>query len=103
MKLKTKKFLKAQKRNVKNLLTAVTLKKPNFLKSGQGNNDDDFLTYRETKIEYDEETGEDPLNYYGFGVISYFELLKVLAVVFLILSLLHLPVINIYSSYHNYD
>ena len=72
------------------------------MRGGKGNGDN-FLTYRETKIEYDEETEEDPLNYYGFGVISYFNLLKVLAVVFLVLSILHYPVMRIYSSYHNYD
>ena len=45
---------------------------------------------------------EDPVNYLGFGLVSYFDLLKTMVLVFFVLTLLHVPVMNIYGKYGNY-
>ena len=42
---------------------------------------------------------EDPVNYLGFGIVSYFDLLKTMIVIFLVLFLIHIPVLKIYSSH----
>jgi hypothetical protein len=46
--------------------------------------------------------GEDPINYLGFGISSYFQMLKVFMVMFGILFLVHLPIMNIYGKYGAY-
>lgn len=45
---------------------------------------------------------EDPINYLGSGIVSYFDLLRTMVFVFFILTLLHLPVMSLYSKYDNY-
>lgn len=46
---------------------------------------------------------EDPANYLGYGIVSYFSLIKVLMATFALLSLVHLPVILTYGRYENYS
>jgi hypothetical protein len=45
---------------------------------------------------------DEPLNYLGFGVVSYFKFLLVMIITFSILTLANYPVMNIYSSYNNF-
>jgi len=45
----------------------------------------------------------DPIYYLGFGVVSYFDLIKTMIIVFSILSLANLPNLLIYQSYENYE
>ena len=45
---------------------------------------------------------EDPINYLGFGIVSYFDLIKTMMFIFLILTLLHIPVMRIYASHNNF-
>jgi len=47
------------------------------------------------KPEFDE--GEDPIGYLGFGMVSYFDMIKVFAFVFLVLTCLNIPVMKIYA------
>ena len=55
------------------------------------------------KYEYDRKLNIDPLNYYGFGVVSYFQLLKMMTLIFLVLTLVHGPLMYLYSSqFSNY-
>jgi len=53
------------------------------------------------KPEFDE--NEDPINYFGFGIVSYFDFLKMCIFVFFILTVLHIPVMGIYGSYNYYS
>ena len=46
---------------------------------------------------------EDPFDYLGFGLVSYFDLIKTLIFVFLILTLVNIPNLLIYKSYNNYS
>jgi hypothetical protein len=46
---------------------------------------------------------EDPLGYLGFGIVSYFDLIKSMFFLFAVLSLVNLPTILIYKSYNNYS
>jgi hypothetical protein len=55
----------------------------------------------QVKPDFDE--GEDPFLYLGFGIVSYFDLIKVLIWVFLILTLVNTPNIMIFQSYSNYS
>ena len=55
------------------------------------------------KYDYDRSGEVDPANYYGFGIVSYFMILKMMIVTFIVLSVVHLPLMNLYSSYSNYD
>ena len=48
------------------------------------------------KYEYDKKLNIDPLNYYGFGVVSYFQLLKMMTLIFLVLTLVHGPLMYLY-------
>jgi len=50
------------------------------------------------KYEHDKKLNIDPLNYYGFGVVSYFQLLKMMTLIFLVLTLAHGPLMYLYSS-----
>ena len=43
------------------------------------------------------------MNYLGFGVVSYFDLLKVMIFVFLVFTLLHMPIMRIYEEYDNFS
>lgn len=45
----------------------------------------------------------DPVNFMGFGIVSYFSLLKTLMFIFLVLTLVHIPVLRAYTSYTNYS
>lgn len=45
----------------------------------------------------------DPIYYLGFGVVSYFDLIKTMIFVFTVLSLVNLPNLMIYQSYQNYE
>ena len=47
--------------------------------------------------------GEDPINIYGFGLISYFNLIKSLILVTFILTLISFVPMSIYSSYSGYS
>ena len=40
--------------------------------------------------------GEDPINHLGVGIVSYFTLVKCMMFIFLVLTLIHIPVIAIY-------
>jgi hypothetical protein len=59
--------------------------------------------YVNPKPYIDEEDDEDPANYLGFGIVSYFSLIKTMILIFMVLSLVHLPVMKAYSSYKNYS
>lgn len=55
------------------------------------------------KYEHDKKLNIDPINYYGFGVVSYFQLLKMMSLIFLVLTLVHGPLMYLYSSqFSNY-
>jgi hypothetical protein len=54
-----------------------------------------------TKPQFEEE--EDPVHYLGFGIVSYFNLLKICIFIFLVITVLHIPVMKIYKSYNNYN
>ena len=45
----------------------------------------------------------DPINFLGFGIVSYFNLLKLCMFTFIVISLLHLPAISFYKDYSNFD
>jgi hypothetical protein len=49
------------------------------------------------------EDHEDPIDYLGFGIVSYFNLLKICIFTFLVITVLHIPVMKIYGSYNNYN
>jgi len=46
---------------------------------------------------------DDPLGYLGFGIVSYFDLIKSMFFLFAVLSLVNLPSLLIYKSYKNYS
>ena len=48
------------------------------------------------------EDHEDPVNYLGFGVSSYFHVIKTFMFMFLLLTIVNIPVLKIYTSYSNY-
>ena len=50
------------------------------------------------KYEYDKKLNIEPVNYYGFGDVSYFQLLKMMTLIFLVLTLVHNPLMYLYSS-----
>ena len=52
------------------------------------------------KPEFEEH--EDPINYLGFGLVSYFDLIKLSIFIFFVLTLCHIPVMRIYNSYNSY-
>ncbi|CDW91100.1 UNKNOWN [Stylonychia lemnae] len=52
------------------------------------------------KPQFDED--EDPVNYLGFGISSYFQILRTFMFIFFVLSILHLPVMSMYSSHGNF-
>jgi hypothetical protein len=55
------------------------------------------------KYECDKKLNIDPVNYYGFGVVSYFQMLKMMTLTFLVLTLVHGPLMYLYSSqFSNY-
>lgn len=46
--------------------------------------------------------GEDPLNALGYGIVSYFDMIKNLAKIFCILTILNIPLMYYYSQYDAY-
>lgn len=52
------------------------------------------------KPEFDED--EDPFHYLGFGMVSYFDMIKVFAFVFFVLTIVNIPVMKIYAQGDNY-
>jgi hypothetical protein len=42
------------------------------------------------------------VNYLGFGVSSYFHVIKVVIFLFFVLTLVNIPVLRVYTSYNNY-
>lgn len=55
------------------------------------------------KILYRIHSSDDPMKELGPGISTYHQLLVTLFCLFLILSLLHIPVIRIFRSYHYFD
>lgn len=49
------------------------------------------------------ESSEDPVNHFGFGIVSYFSLISTMIFLFLVLTIIHIPIIRAYSSYNNYE
>lgn len=45
---------------------------------------------------------DDPVNYLGFGIVSYFSLIKTLIFIFFVLTVVHIPILLSYSRYDNY-
>ena len=48
------------------------------------------------------EDHEDPVDYLGFGVSSYFHVIRTFIFLFFVLTLVNIPVLRIYTSYSNY-
>eukprot|EP00347_Sterkiella_histriomuscorum_P023421 403334704 len=46
---------------------------------------------------------EDPVDYLGLGVTSYFQVLRVLMFTFFVLTILHIPVMSMYKSHGNFN
>lgn len=46
---------------------------------------------------------EDPLGFLGFGIVSYFDLIKSMFFLFAVLTLVNMPALLIYKSYSNYS
>lgn len=65
--------------------------------------DENAFEINETKFRTDPEEEADPVNYYGFGMVSYFHLISGMIILFLALTVVHLPVMKIYSNYSNFD
>lgn len=42
------------------------------------------------------------MNYLGFGVSSYFHVIRIFMLMFLVLTIANIPVLKIYTSYSNY-
>ena len=47
--------------------------------------------------------GEDPFAFYGYGLVSYFDLLRVMIWTFFFLSIFNFPLMYIYGSHNNYS
>jgi len=46
---------------------------------------------------------EDPVGFLGFGIVSYFDLIRTMLILFAVLSLVNLPTLLIYKSYKNFS
>lgn len=93
---KKKPNLKTQSKN--NLSRSMTAKK---------GDQEEHMTKEQVKEQClmakpDLEDYDDPVGFLGFGIVSYFDLIKTLFFLFAILSLVNLPNIMIYKSYGNY-
>jgi hypothetical protein len=51
-----------------------------------------------TKPEF--EAGEDPINHLGYGIVSYFNLIKTLILIMFVLTLLNIPTMQTYYKHH---
>lgn len=47
--------------------------------------------------------GEDPINYLGFGIASYFQMIRTFMVMFLIMTLLNIPIMALYVKSGAYN
>ena len=52
------------------------------------------------KPEFPEDS--DPINYLGYGMVSYFMLVKLLVKIFFVLTLLNIPTVYFYASYNGF-
>jgi uncharacterized membrane protein YcgQ (UPF0703/DUF1980 family) len=43
------------------------------------------------------------VNHFGYGIVSYFSLISTLIFLFFVLTLIHIPIMTAYSSYHHFD
>ena len=66
----------------------------------EGGMDSQGQKYPDPKPQFHED--EDPINYLGFGVSSYFQVIKTFIIMFAILSVIHIPVMGLYAKYGNY-
>lgn len=57
-------------------------------------------TLLETKPKFEKD--EDPLNFLGYGMVSYFNMIQMFVVVFFVMTLLHLPNLYLFSKWSNY-
>jgi hypothetical protein len=61
----------------------------------------DFRQDSKRKVEEEDYEDDDPLNHYGYGLVSYFNLIKTMIFIFLILSLINIPVMMTYRRYES--
>lgn len=66
----------------------------------KGQNYDDHHAEHEQACAFDIDEDEDPLGNYGYGVLSFFDLIRNLIYFFIILSLLYLPLMMYYSEWN---
>lgn len=63
--------------------------------------DEDTLS--EGEFDFFLEEGEDPIGRLGYGIVSYFSLIRIFVFVFGFLSCVYMPVIMDYSNWKNFD
>jgi hypothetical protein len=90
--------LKSMKNQYKKNLTALAESKQEEMKDHEAHR---AKTTVSQKPQFDPH--EDPINHYGFGIISYFSMIKGLILVFFVLTLLNIPTMVMYSRHHGFS
>jgi hypothetical protein len=91
--------MKALKNQYKKNLTQIVESKSEEMKDQEGKRD--LSTVVAHKQEFDPH--EDPINFYGFGIISYFSMIKGLALVFFVLTILNIPTMAMYARHNGFS